>query len=377
MERRPDPTSAQEETAVDTAATSTVEDRAHSVESPPGGAAGESDGRSVLPVVRHRVTRRRIQLALGLLWLLDGALQLQPFMFTRGFATQIIAPSAAGQPGWVAWPVDRVASVIGSQPVLLDLVFAGVQLALGIGFLWPRTVRAATVCSVVWAGGIWMFGEGLGGLAGGKAALFTGAPGAAVLYGVLALAVWPGSRNREGDRTGTSGGVASWFPVAWVAIWLDMALLAVLPANRSVADLSGQVSGAIGTVPAWLGDIDRTAGRWVHDLGAVSVVLVAVVPVAIGLLGLGGPRRRRVAAWSGITVALVTWIVGESFGLLGSGMATDPNTGVLLALCGVALLGVTTPVAALHATTSWRTRPVPDDRVGQAPVGQAPVVGVA
>ena len=235
---------------MDTAATSTVEDRAHYGESPSGGAAGESDGRSVLPVARHRVTRRRIQLALGLLWLLDGALQLQPFMFTRGFATQIIAPSAAGQPGWVAWPVDRVASVIGSQPVLLDLVFAGVQLALGIGFLWPRTVRAATVCSVVWAGGIWMFGEGLGGLAGGKAALFTGAPGAAVLYGVLALAVWPGSRNREGDRTGTSGGVASWFPVAWVAIWLDMALLAVLPANRSVADLSGQVSGAIGTVPA-------------------------------------------------------------------------------------------------------------------------------
>ncbi|MGH9100811.1 MAG: hypothetical protein ACRDV8_11365, partial [Acidimicrobiales bacterium] len=32
------------------------------------------------------VSRRRLQIALALFWLLDGALQLQPFMFTRGFA---------------------------------------------------------------------------------------------------------------------------------------------------------------------------------------------------------------------------------------------------------------------------------------------------
>src|SRR4051812_4608300 len=37
------------------------------------------------------VTRRHLQIVLGLLWLLDGVLQAQPFMFTRDFATQTIA----------------------------------------------------------------------------------------------------------------------------------------------------------------------------------------------------------------------------------------------------------------------------------------------
>jgi hypothetical protein len=33
-----------------------------------------------------RTTRRGVQVWLGVLWLLDGALQLQPFMFTANFA---------------------------------------------------------------------------------------------------------------------------------------------------------------------------------------------------------------------------------------------------------------------------------------------------
>jgi hypothetical protein len=37
------------------------------------------------------ITRRLLQIALGLLWLLDGLLQAQPFMFTRGVATEVIA----------------------------------------------------------------------------------------------------------------------------------------------------------------------------------------------------------------------------------------------------------------------------------------------
>ena len=37
-----------------------------------------------------RLTRRNLQIALGVLWLLDGALQLQPFMFTTGFSNDIL-----------------------------------------------------------------------------------------------------------------------------------------------------------------------------------------------------------------------------------------------------------------------------------------------
>lgn len=38
--------------------------------------------------------RRGLQIALGLLWLLDDALQYQPYMFGEGFITQVLAPAA-------------------------------------------------------------------------------------------------------------------------------------------------------------------------------------------------------------------------------------------------------------------------------------------
>lgn len=288
---------------------------------------------------RSRPSRRDLQIALGLLWLLDGALQLQPFMFTRRFATQVIAPTASGQPGWVAWPVRHAASMIGAHPVPVNLGFALVQLGLGLAFLMRRTVRPAVVCSVVWAASVWFLGEALGGLAGGTASLLAGAPGAVALYGVLALAAWPGSK----ESVGHSRAVASWFPVAWAVIWLDLALVALLPANRTAGAVRDQVEATAGEVPGWLAHVDRVIGAGAGHLGNWAALVLVVVPSAIGLLGLGTVRQRRVAAYAGIVVALAAWAVGQGLGLLTSGSATDPNTGPLLVLCGGALLGVGGP----------------------------------
>ena len=38
--------------------------------------------------------RRWLQIGLGALWVLDGALQYQPYMFSRTFVTGIIDPPA-------------------------------------------------------------------------------------------------------------------------------------------------------------------------------------------------------------------------------------------------------------------------------------------
>jgi hypothetical protein len=140
------------------------------------------------------LSRRTLRTVLGFMWLLDGVLQLQSFMFTKGFATGIIAPAAAGQPFFVAGPVEWNARVIGAHPVLLNGLFASIQLALGLGFLFRRSARIAIVSSVVWSAGVWYLGEGLGGLGGGTTALL-GAPGAAVLYMILAMAAWPGPHH--------------------------------------------------------------------------------------------------------------------------------------------------------------------------------------
>ena len=284
---------------------------------------------------RRRPNRRHLQVVLGLLWLLDGALQLQPFMFTRRFATQVIAPAASGQPQWVAWPVRHAASVIGAHPVPANVAFALVQLGLGVGFLVPRTVRTAVVCSVGWAASVWFLGEGLGGLAGGSASLLAGAPGAVALYGVLALAAWPGPNG----TVGRGRPVAPWFPMAWAAIWLELALVALLPANRSAGAVRDQAEATAGQVPGWLAHVDRAVGTDVGHLGPWAPAVLVAVPAVIGLLGLGTARHRRVAAWAGIGVALAVWAVGQGLGLVTGGSATDPNTGPLLAVCGIALLG--------------------------------------
>jgi copper(I)-binding protein len=72
--------------------------------------------------------------------------------------------------------------------------------------------------------------------------------------------------------------------------------------------------------------------------------LLLVVLLAIGLGALGNQRLRSFAGWAGTVVAVVFWMLGQGFGDLFSGQATDPNSGPLLILLSLSLLGV--PVAA-------------------------------
>ena len=98
-----------------------------------------------------RVTARSIQIGLGVIWLIDGLLQLQPKMFGTSFANSVILPSAQGQPGFVSGPITHMAHLMSMQPVLTDIVFAGIQLLIGAGLLIRETVKPALVLSFVWA----------------------------------------------------------------------------------------------------------------------------------------------------------------------------------------------------------------------------------
>ena len=98
-----------------------------------------------------RVTRRGVQITLGLLWLLDGALKFQPALLTSAFARQVIAPAGQGQPGFISWPVHEAASIIAHSPAAADIVFGLIELALGAALLYGRTARWALAASVGWA----------------------------------------------------------------------------------------------------------------------------------------------------------------------------------------------------------------------------------
>ncbi len=281
-------------------------------------------------------------MVLGCIWLLDGALQLQPFMFTKGFAHGIIAPSASGQPFFVAGPVEWNARLIAGHPALLNGLFASIQLLLGLGFLFRRSARLAIVSSVLWAGGVWYLGEGLGGLAGGHMTALLGAPGAAVLYMVLALAAWPGPRDpsshKHPDRRLRP---PQWILGVWATLWAGFALLNVLPPNISFRTISSELTTNASMVPSWLAVIDRGSSSAVHTLGFGAVVITMALELAIGLLVVKGGVLRTVALWAGIVVAVLYWGVGQGFGQLFSGQATDPSTGPLLVMVGLTALGAT------------------------------------
>ena len=284
-------------------------------------------------------TRRGVQVALGVLWLLDAALQLQPFMFTAEFARQVLAPSGQDQPVWVSAPTDFFARLIAGHPAPLNVGFALVQLALGVGFLFPRLVRPAIVGSVAWAAGIWWFAEGLGGLATGNASVVTGAPGAVLLYAVLAVAVWPAADDRNPPGADDAA-VAGWFPFAWLILWIGGALLQLLPNQRGTAALHDQLGNADGT-PSWLTSMHHLAGTVLSHAGSAPFIALVVVMVVIGVTGLAARPWRTAAAVAGAVVATTFWVLGQNIGQLYSGQATDPNTGPLIVLMALALVGST------------------------------------
>ena len=276
--------------------------------------------------------RRLLQLTLAGIWLLDGLLQYQAFMFSKGFS-DMLAGTASGNPGVVASPITWDATLVEHHLVLLNSVFATIQLLIGIGIAWRPTVRVALAVSIAWSLGVWWFGEGLGMVLTGDASPVNGAPGAVILYALLAVLLWPS--DRPGRLAPFVAARAVGVPVAralWLVLWLSLAYFALLPGNRAPQALHDMIAGMTDGQPGWLAALDRGAASLVAHQGlAASIVLaVALAIIAVGVY-LPAPAARGTLVLA-IVVAAVIWVFGEAFGEIMAGGATDPNSGPLLAL---------------------------------------------
>src|ERR1700749_453269 len=185
--------------------------------------------------------RRALQLVLAAIWLLDGVLQYQGFMFTRGF-NQMLAGTADGNPAVIAKPITWDATLIDHHLVLFNAIFATIQLLLGLGIAFRPTLRVALVASVLWSLGVWWFGEGLGGILSGSASPLNGAPGAVILYALLAVLLWPADRGTPAPFPAARAVGAHAARAAWLVLFLSLAYFAVTPASRA----PGAVNGMIG-----------------------------------------------------------------------------------------------------------------------------------
>jgi hypothetical protein len=294
------------------------------------------------------VTRRGLQIALGGLWLLDAALQFQPYMFTKAFGTDAIGSAAAGQPVGVSAPVQWAAHLISAQPVASNAVFAGTQLLLALGLFWRRSARVTLIASIGWALGVWMFGEGLGGLLGGSTTMLTGAPGAALLYVVLALAAYPAPRT-SGDAQAPS----AWALAGWIGTWIVGAVLQAAPAQNSAAALSASLREGANSAPSWLHgpatQLARAAGH--HE---IYIVVLIIVPLLVAATAVTSGTARLTSIVVGAILATGFWVFGQGLGELISGQSTDPNSGPLIVL--LALATAATPSRRLAAARQRKLR---------------------
>ena len=283
--------------------------------------------------------RRWLQLGLGAIWLLDAVLQYQGFMFTKAFG-QMLAGTADGNPAVIADPITWAARIVVDHPGPANAAFATIQLLLGLGIIWRPTIRAALAASVVWSVGVWWFGEGLGGVLTGDANPVNGGPGAAIIYALLAVLLWPAdSRDPDRQVPFEAARLVGARParLLWLVLWGSLAWFAVGPAaSRDAQGLHDMISGMADGEPGWLAAIDNGAASLLarHGLTAAIVLAVLLAVVAVGIYA--PPPAARAALVLAVVIAAAIWVVGEDLGEIFTGSSTDPNSGPLLALLAVA-----------------------------------------
>jgi hypothetical protein len=317
------------------------------------------------PVVRRRRdfrlvrTQRVLQIILGLFWLLDAGLQFQPFMFGNGFTTTYLLNNAHNQPDIIRWIITNVGNFVGPHVAVWNTFFALIQVAIGLGLLFRRTVRPALAVSFFWAVGVWFFGEGLGLIFTGSASVLTGAPGSVFLYGLIGLMAWPRSARTEerGEIEPTVGfassaagqglGGATTPLLVWCGYWSLAAILFLLPDNRTPTSVSSAITGMSSGEPSAYSHFLNTFGNHFGSGGVWTTWLLAIGSLVVGF----GPlvfRRPTPFLAAGGLLATFFWVSGQGLGGIFTGSGTDPNSGPLIVLVALAMVP-----AALPDPASW------------------------
>ena len=314
--------------------------------------------------------RRVLRIGFGVLWLLDGALQIQSHM-PLGLPENVVAPSTQGSPSWLVSAVHWGLHMWENHPVQAAVAAVWIQLGLGLWLLLVvrgRWSRLGGLVSVGWALSVWVFGESMGGTLASGASWMFGAPGAALFYafagGLLALPERAWRNPRLGRRLLTGFGV----------YFIAMAVLQAWPGNGF------WTTGSSGALPAMAAEMSETPqphaiAQVVGHFGGFAaehpVLINAFVVAALGAIGLallsGRRRTARAAVGAAIVVSLADWVLVQDFGVFG-GVGTDPNSMIptLLVLCAsyLALVHPTVATAPVPATPLERAARVCDQRSG-------------
>jgi len=314
------------------------------------------------------LARRVLRIGFGLLWIVDGLLQLQSAM-PLGLPPSVIQPAASSSPTWVQDVVHLGVRIWTDHPV--QAAAAAVWLQVGIGsmlLLAPRGrwSRLAGLMAVGWGLIVWVFGEGFGGIFGEGSSWLLGTPGAVIFYCVAgALVALP-------DRSWSSPRLGRLMLRAMGVFLVGMAVLQAWPGRGFwQGSARGTTPGTLSTMvrqmsqtaqPGFLSSTVRAFGNFDASNGWAVNLFVVVALAAIGIAFCTADKRVvRPALYAAVALALSDWVLVQDFGVLG-GVGTDPNSMLPLALVWVSGYLAITRV------------PVPVPTVGRLRVDVSPAV---
>jgi len=324
------------------------------------------------------VARRVLRIAFGLLWLLDGLLQIQSAM-PVGLPSQVIAPAAGSSPGWVQHLVNSGASIWSDHPITAATATVWIQVGIGLFLLVaPRGYwsRAAGGVSAGWGAVVWVFGEAFGGIFGHGSSWMFGTPGAAVFYIVAGVLValpdtaWETAKLGKGVLRGTG------------LFFLGMGLLQAWPGRGS---WSGQTHasatpGTLTTMVRQMAEVSQPSvfSSWLHSFASFQAghgwlvnLVVVLLLVGVGACFVSGNLRAvRIGVVAGALLCLADWVLVQDFGFFG-GLGTDPNSMIPTALVFTAgyLAVVRLPVRAESPAATPVAPAVTADADTDAPAG--------
>lgn len=305
------------------------------VDRPTDATAGTGRGGESTPHSTIVRLKRTMVWGVALLWLLDAVLQAQPRMFTLDFVSNIMTPSIASAPsiltGLATWTINLVSPNIA----VWNWLFTFIQFAIAVSLLTGLVrrnevlVKGGLIMSIVWGFGVWVFGEGTSGVFTGNGTILTGAPGAVLLYVLIAAFYFLPDRHWN-------------LRARWC---LPRDALALVFLYGVAAQLLTQPFWGPQGIPALLQGQASMAASWMSPIVTAGVQLTLHAPAvwnagfAIALLAIATlliGRRPHVAGFLmlGVTL-LVVWCWGQDLGGMFSGMGTDPGTPPLFAIMAI------------------------------------------
>lgn len=304
------------------------------------------------------LSQHRLRQILGVIWIIDGLLQLQPQMFTMNMINGVMVPLTNGQPGLIARNLHWITQITTHNLTLVNIIITVVQVSIGVLLFTGVYVRQAVIASAVWALIVWYGGEGMSLLLTGQASILTGAPGAVLLYPLIGLVVYPRDDSSNHLTARDYPGLISrrQLRLAFGGLWIFLALLQLQPYWWDHAQISQAILSMVG-MGGWDNSfIDPTLRTLATHLAGAEVLLnLVLIAVCLGIgagLLLTDDRAAAPVLMTAALVSFIVWWFAEAFGGILTGMSTDFNSGLLLIVIAFACM----PGGAGVRQASLRTR---------------------